>query len=43
MQLRFNKTLSQHQLAVKLRLEPAEKKGLLSWEQRGGRETETAR
>ncbi|MGC1464014.1 MAG: FUSC family protein [Terracidiphilus sp.] len=34
MRLRFNKTHSQHQLAVKLRLEPSEKTGLLSWEHR---------
>jgi uncharacterized membrane protein YccC len=32
MRLRFKKTHSQHQLAVKLRVEPAEKTGLLSWE-----------
>jgi uncharacterized membrane protein YccC len=34
MRLRFNKTHSQHQLEVKLRVEPAEKTGLLSWEHR---------
>src|ERR1022692_1236991 len=34
MRLRFNKTHSQHQLAVKLRVEAAEKSGLLSWEHR---------
>src|ERR1039458_8232690 len=34
MRLRFNKTHSQHQLAVKLRVEPAENSGLLSWEHR---------
>jgi uncharacterized membrane protein YccC len=32
MRLRFKKTNSQHQLAVKLRVEPAEKTGLLTWE-----------
>ncbi len=32
MRLRFNKTHSEHQLAVKLRVEPAKTKGLLSWE-----------
>ena len=34
MRLRFNKTDSQQQLAVKLRVEPAENSGLLSWEHR---------
>src|ERR1039458_3800757 len=34
MRLRFNKTHSQHQLAVKLRVDPAENSGLLSWEHR---------
>jgi uncharacterized membrane protein YccC len=34
MRLRFNKTYSQQQLAVKLRLEPAENTGILSWEHR---------
>jgi uncharacterized membrane protein YccC len=34
MRLRFNKTYSQQQLAVKLRVEPAENAGLLSWEHR---------
>jgi hypothetical protein len=34
MRLRFNKTNSQHQLAVKLRLEPGESSRLLSWEHR---------
>ena len=32
MRLGFNRTHSQHQLAVKLRVEPAENEGLLSWE-----------
>ena len=32
MRLRFNKTHSQHELAVKLRLESAERTGPLSWE-----------
>jgi uncharacterized membrane protein YccC len=34
MRLKFNKTRSQQQLAVKLRIEPAEKAGILSWEHR---------
>ncbi len=34
MRLRFNKTHSQQQLAVKLRVDPAENSGLLSWEHR---------
>jgi len=34
MRLRFNKTYSQQQLAVKLRVEQAEQSGLLSWEHR---------
>jgi uncharacterized membrane protein YccC len=34
MRLRFNKTDSQHQLAVKLRVEPGENSGNLSWEHR---------
>jgi uncharacterized membrane protein YccC len=34
MRLRFNKTYSQQQLAVKLGVEPAENSGLLSWEHR---------
>ena len=34
MRLRFNKTYSQRQLAVKLRVEEAENSGLLSWERR---------
>ena len=34
MRLRFNKTNSQQQLAVKLRVAPGEKSGLLSWDHR---------
>jgi uncharacterized membrane protein YccC len=34
MRLKFNKTDSQQQLAVKLRVEPAENARLLSWEHR---------
>jgi uncharacterized membrane protein YccC len=34
MRLRFNKTHSQQQLALKLRVDPAEDSGILSWEHR---------
>jgi len=34
MRLKVNKTLSQHELAVKLRMEPTEHPDLLSWERR---------
>ncbi len=34
MRLKRNKTWSQHQLAIKLRVEQKEKAGLLSWEHR---------
>jgi hypothetical protein len=34
MRLKANKTFTQHQLAVKLRMEPTENQGILSWERR---------